>query len=584
MLSVLLLPAAMSAGVFHDFEQAVLYDPGYEIKDHTIIYRRGLYHMFYIRGDQTSFGHASSPNLKHWTIHDTVLYTGPEEWDERRIWAPFIVDARGEIGYELMYYTGVNNSIAQSCCLAFSFGSLYNWLKVPEENFTPFHSDTSWSAWSKDTWSNFRDPHFFEDGEYQYLLHTAWTKDHYGAIALSRSTDFLNWEDVGPLYVHDSWHVLESASLVKFGGRYHLFFTEEMVGGISYMSSDSLTTGWDIDERMIIDNGAAVEFFQVSSDRFLISRHTNYLTQTGEKISTIKIDTATFYSHYVHVDLTDYLAEDWTVLYGNAFRHQPIFRDNPSYRGEPAGGIGFEGNWWIGTYESFNGPISGTLPGAYQGDDETGAIRSKDFVITGDTLRLLVGGGYYPSSCYVALCDARNDRILFRETGEDTDLMSERFWDLSRHKGRTVYLTIVDDETEPFGHINVDGIEERSKKEDNDILWKKDLLRDKYMDTYTLRSISNDPAHRLSNHPNPFNPTTDITFSADPGAPLSLVIYDVTGREIKRIEAVAGPDGRGVALWNGEDSTGNPVTSGVYLCVLKKDGRILSTRKLILGR
>jgi len=581
---ILLLHSNADADVSFDFEQPVLFDRGYVMKDHSIVYRNGLYHIFYIRGDEKSFGHASSPDLKHWTFHDTVLYTGPEEWDERMIWAPCIVDARAETGYELMYYTGVNTPVAQRACLALG-SSIDSWFKAPTELFTPFHGDTSWSAWSEDTWSNYRDPHFFDDGGYHYLINTAWTKDHLGAIALARSDDYFNWTDAGPLYVHNSWHVLESSFLLKRDGRYHLFFTEEAVGGVSYMSSDSLTSGWNISNRAILDNGAAAELFQVTPDKYLISRHTGYLAPSGEHISTIKIDTLTFYEDYVRVDFTKYLEGDWTVLYGSAFTRQPIFGDNPSFRGEAPGSIGFEGNWWIGTYECFYGPLTGTLPGAYQGDEATGAIRSRDFTITGDTIRLLVGGGFNPSSCYVALCDAETDRLFFRETGEDTDLMSERIWDVSKYKGRKVYLTIVDDATSPFGHINVDGIEERSNR-GNVIIGGKDLIRDRYNPPSILFSSTDRGGrkHSLSNHPNPFNPSTSIAFTANPGARLSLVIYDVSGREIDRIEAIAGPDGRGLARWSGSDSLGRTVSSGVYLCVMKDGGRILSSCKLILGR
>lgn len=578
------LCSGADAGVSFDFEQPVLVDPGFTIKDHSLVYRNGRYHIFYIRGDEKSFGHASSPDLKHWTLHDTVLYTGPEEWDERMIWAPCIVDARSEIGYELMYYTGVNNQVAQRVCLALGT-SIESWFKAPVDLFTPFHGDTSWTLWSEDSWSNYRDPHFFDDGGYHYLINTAWTKGQLGAIALARSSDYFNWTDVGPLYVHNSWHVLESTNLFKRNGRYHLFFTEETIGGISYLSSDSLTSGWDINNRIILDNGAAPEFFQLSPNRYFISRHSGYVAPSGEKISTIKIDTLVFHEDFVRVEFTKYLAGDWTTLYGSAFMRQPIFGDNPSYRGEEPGTIGFEGNWWIGTYECFNGPLSNTMPGAVQGDQATGAIRSKNFVIEGDTMRLLVGGGFHPSSCYVALYNAETDRMLFRETGEDTDLMSERFWDLSKYKGVTVYLKIVDDSTEPFGHINVDGIEEWTNGNIR-IAERKDLSPDRYMSPETFFSITDRESreHTLSNHPNPFNPSTAIVFTADPGARLSLVIYDVSGREIRRIEAIAGPEGRGLARWDGSDWRGEPAASGVYLCVMKEGGRILSSRKLVLGR
>ncbi|HER43825.1 MAG TPA: hypothetical protein ENO08_05145, partial [Candidatus Eisenbacteria bacterium] len=363
MAAAILAPRPIAAGTAFDFEQPVLVDPGFTIKDHSLVYRESRYHIYYIRGDERSFGHASSPDLKHWTLHDTILYTGPESWDERMIWAPFIVDTRNVLGYDLMYYTGVNNRIAQRVCLALGT-SPQSWYKAPVDLFVPFHGDTSWIAWSEDAWSNYRDPHFFDDGGYHYLINTAWTKDNLGAIALARSEDYFNWTDAGPLYVHNSWHVLESANLIVRNGRYHLFFTEETIGGVSYMFSDSLTSGWDITKRAIIDNGAAPEFHQVNSDKYLFSRHSSYLAPSGEKISTIKIDTLAFHEGFVRIDFTNYLADDWTVLSGNAFTRQPIFGDNPSYRGEEPGSIGFEGNWWIGTYECFNGPLSNTLPGA----------------------------------------------------------------------------------------------------------------------------------------------------------------------------------------------------------------------------
>ena len=101
-------------------------------------------------------------------------------------------------------------------------------------------------------------------------------------------------------------------------------------------------------------------------------------------------------------------------------------------------------------------------PGEIQGESARGAIRSEKFIVMGSSMRLLVGGGNYPDSCYVALCDAANGAILCRETGKNTDRMDERFWDLTPYRGRLAYLTIVDNCVSPFGHINVDGIEERT--------------------------------------------------------------------------------------------------------------------------
>jgi hypothetical protein len=572
--------------VSFDFEGPVFMEPGSIIKDHSLIHHNGLYHIFYIHGDQKTFGHATSPDLRHWTLLEPVLQAGPEPWDEKMIWAPCIVDAVTETGYLLMYYTGVNNQISQQTCLAVAT-SPDSWTKAPTELFAPFHGDTTWTEWSEDAWSNYRDPGFLDDGELSYLVHTACTKEGLGAISLSSSADLFNWSDEGPLYIHNSWHALESPLLLKRDGRYHLFFTEENVGGISYMSSDSMTSGWNIYTRAILDGGHAVELFPVTQDKYLFSRHTSYLAPSGDLISTIRIDTLDWAEGYPAVDMIDMLSESWTILWGDAFRWQPVFGDNPAYRGEEPGSIGFEGNWWIGTYESVAGPLSYTYPGATQGDEATGAIRSDAFTISGDTIRLLVGGGFFPSSCYIALCDEATDDILFKETGRNDDRMEERFWNVAYLKGREVYLLIVDDSTRPLGHINVDGIEERPpppQPDPEDIPGKP--TRERFKDFSALSSISNPSKHApsLSNHPNPFNPETDIVFTAVPGTPISAAIYAVTGQEIRSFHSTAGQDGRGIIRWDGRDGSGRLVASGVYLCVLRDGERIISSRKLILGR
>jgi hypothetical protein len=86
------------------------------------------------------------------------------------------------------------------------------------------------------------------------------------------------------------------------------------------------------------------------------------------------------------------------------------------------------------------------------------------------------------------------------------------------------------------------------------------------------------------NVPNPFNPRTMIRFDVPaPGAPASLRIYDVTGREVAVLvdgETVAGTR---TVWWNGTSRGGRPVASGVYFYRLTA-GRETLTRKLLLVR
>lgn len=67
------------------------------------------------------------------------------------------------------------------------------------------------------------------------------------------------------------------------------------------------------------------------------------------------------------------------------------------------------------------------------------------------------------------------------------------------------------------------------------------------------------------NAPNPFNPTTQIAFTVpDGGAPVSLRIYDLTGRLVRTLVDGNEPAGTRSVTWSGENDQGQPVPSGTY--------------------
>jgi hypothetical protein len=85
------------------------------------------------------------------------------------------------------------------------------------------------------------------------------------------------------------------------------------------------------------------------------------------------------------------------------------------------------------------------------------------------------------------------------------------------------------------------------------------------------------------NVPNPFNPATSIRFSIPRAAVVSLVIYDVSGREVRRLVAGKMPAGYHEVAWNGKNNKGAAVSSGMYFCRLQAN-KDQATRKLILLR
>ncbi len=574
-----------------DFEGAVFQDHGYVIKDHSLIKDgEGLFHLFYIRGDTKSFGHATSPDLIHWTIHNQVIDTDQETWNSYFVWAPHVIRIPEYPDNYLMYYTGVTRNYTQKTYLAYS-NDLFSWNKFPDEIFEPFHGDTTWLEWVEGEWANYRDPFFFEDNGINYLLNSAETNQNNGAIALSSSDNYYSWEDNGPLYLHDNWHMIESSTVIKRNNIYHLFFTEEGIGGISHLSSDSLTGEWDISTRTIIDAGHACELTETLSDKYIFSRHTGYLTSSGDKVSTIRFDTLSWNGNCPEIKQDKILDQRWTNLWGTAFEKQPVYGNSYKYRGDDTTSINFEGNWWIGTYENFNGPIYGDYPGSIQGNSPRGAIKSDNFMVKGRSMRLLVGGGNYPDSCYIALYDADSDTIIYKETGKNTETMDERLWDLDPWLGRTVYLKIVDNSSTSFGHINVDGIKELGRPiptqpdpETNGTSPRG--INPNNDDTSKLYNAPHHPTYPKSirNYPNPFNPTTTIVIFGKPLSKSTITIYSVSGRKVRDIESKTNSTGKAQVIWNGCDKRGNPLSAGVYTAVLRNGNELSASTKLILLR
>ncbi len=82
-------------------------------------------------------------------------------------------------------------------------------------------------------------------------------------------------------------------------------------------------------------------------------------------------------------------------------------------------------------------------------------------------------------------------------------------------------------------------------------------------------------------YPNPFNPSTNISFSIDRPASVKLVVYDVLGREVVRLVDRALNAGQYEVNWNGMSEYGVQVSSGMYFYRLEVNDRLL-TRRMVL--
>ncbi len=84
------------------------------------------------------------------------------------------------------------------------------------------------------------------------------------------------------------------------------------------------------------------------------------------------------------------------------------------------------------------------------------------------------------------------------------------------------------------------------------------------------------------NYPNPFNPTTVIKFALPEAGATRLVIYDLLGREVRRLEMAVPEPGRYHFVWNGRNEYGTPVSSGVYMYRIKSEKDQVSRKMTLL--
>ncbi len=91
------------------------------------------------------------------------------------------------------------------------------------------------------------------------------------------------------------------------------------------------------------------------------------------------------------------------------------------------------------------------------------------------------------------------------------------------------------------------------------------------------------------NRPNPFNPKTVIGYQVPaPGVAegqgarhVSLIVYDILGREVRTLVSDVKPAGRFEVIWDGNDNAGCAVSGGTYFCRMQA-GDFTCTKKLLL--
>jgi hypothetical protein len=84
------------------------------------------------------------------------------------------------------------------------------------------------------------------------------------------------------------------------------------------------------------------------------------------------------------------------------------------------------------------------------------------------------------------------------------------------------------------------------------------------------------------NAPNPFNPSTTISFSLDAPAHAQLTVFNARGQKVTTLVDATLASGLHTTVWNGTDDAGNPVSSGVYFYQMQVDDQLIDRKRALL--
>ena len=178
----------------------------------------------------------------------------------------------------------------------------------------------------------------------------------------------------------------------------------------------------------------------------------------------------------------------------------------------------------------------------------------------------------YCGDCYADYYDSNNDLIVCEPPLNMTDLSSIDFGDCESVLG--------------FGWANnhcqmlsgcgsvIDGVD------------YSEYMYNTLSDCASASTLEVDENYPVSfnlnqNHPNPFNPSTTISYKIPFDDFINISIYDMTGKLIKTLFKGLRTEGSQSILWDATNNQGQPVSAGVYLYTIQA-GEYRKTKKMIL--
>ncbi len=124
--------------------------------------------------------------------------------------------------------------------------------------------------------------------------------------------------------------------------------------------------------------------------------------------------------------------------------------------------------------------------------------------------------------------------------------------------------------------------------ETNEILMctNHSIFRADIIDLVSTHEVTVTHCTKIENYPNPFNPSTTISFSVTQNSDfVSLEIFNIKGQKVKQLVSNSANQlsaGQHSVVWDGTDENNKPVSSGIYMYQLKIDGKAIAGKKCLL--
>jgi hypothetical protein len=246
----------------------------------------------------------------------------------------------------------------------------------------------------------------------------------------------------------------------------------------------------------------------------------------------------------------------------------------------------------------------GTRDGLIRFDGTTWQhIKTGDFGFPGGTVTSMhidknnvLWVGYVSDPSYSGICSF--DGTTFKKYTMSEGLPDWYVSSIASDSSNTIWITTLRGYVASFDGISwknmyVGGMMLSNALDRNNVMWfgaKHDIfvldngmlkLASMYVPPVSVESIQPSTISIIKNYPNPFNPSTSIEFSLPVSGKANLIIYDIMGRNVRKLLSGQVSAGTRTVLWDGRDDSGKAVSSGVYFARLTM-GKNVAVRKMLM--